>query len=76
MNDIKKLIKELDEIKNKEEEEIKRRKSNINNDYTLAKIDFVVIENINDNIETLNKIIAELEELQQRRIKRNTKNII
>ena len=37
----------------------------------MAKLDFTIIENFADSVETLRVLINELEELQERIIKRN-----
>lgn len=52
---------------------IEERKNNINSNYALAKLDFTVIENFEDSKETLEKILKELEDLQNRIIERNNK---
>lgn len=66
-----KLIKELEKEKSILNEELERRKNNINSNYELAKLDFVVIENLTDSTQTFSYIIEELEKLQKRIIKRN-----
>lgn len=55
----------------KKEKDLKERKQNINKNYELAKLDFIVIENITDSISTLQSIEADLEDLQNRIRKRN-----
>ena len=68
-------IKEMIEIVKKERDmkkiHVKNRKSNINSSYDLAKHDFRCIENMEDVIETYGYIIEQLEELQDRIVKRN-----
>ena len=66
--ELRKIIK--DEMK-KREKELQQRKTNINNNYELARLDFIVIENLTDNINTLQCIDEELDDLQNRIIKRN-----
>lgn len=68
---IREIIKIIKEVKEKDEIKLKERKRNISSDYMLAKLDFTVIDNFTDSIETLRVIINELEELQERIIKRN-----
>jgi len=58
----------------KDEAIVKEKKSNINSNYTLAKLDFTIIENYEDSIKTYNIIIEELNKLQERIIKRNREN--
>ena len=58
----------------KDEAIVKEKKSNINSNYTLAKLDFTIIENCEDSIKTYNTIIEELNKLQERIIKRNRGN--
>ena len=53
------------------EKSIKEMKKNIHNDYTLALLDIRVIENKQDTLNTYNNILKELEQLQDRIIKRN-----
>lgn len=52
-------------------EELKIRKNNINSNYTSALQDIRVIKNIEDTIETLQNIISELNDLQERIQNRN-----
>lgn len=68
IEDIKKFI-----LKEKEKRliEVLNKKKNINSNYTLAKLDFVCINNIEDTINVLNNIIEQLDSLQERIIKRN-----
>lgn len=66
--ELRKIIK--DEIE-KKEKELKERKQNINKNYELARLDFIVIENISDSINTLQCIDEELDDLQNRIRKRN-----
>lgn len=65
------LINLIKEVKEQKQKQLEQKKHNINNNYQLAKLDFIVIDNLKDNITTLDKIIAELEGLQERIIKRN-----
>lgn len=53
------------------EKAIKENKKNIHNDYVLALLDIRVIENKQDTLNTYNNILKELEQLQDRIIKRN-----
>lgn len=53
------------------EKEIKEHKNNIHSNYTLALLDIRVIENKQDTLNTYNNILKELEQLQDRIIKRN-----
>lgn len=69
--ELRKIIKE--EIE-KKEKELKERKQNINKNYELARLDFIVIENISDSINTLQCIDEELDDLQNRIRKRNEGN--
>lgn len=68
-------VKELIEIINKERlnkiDEINYLKNNINSSYTLAKLDFTVIDNKTDFVETLDNVLTLLEDLQNRIIDRN-----
>lgn len=65
------LQKEVD----KEIENIKERKRNINSDYTLAKIDFRCIENMEDYVETMEHVINIINDCQERIIERNRRSI-
>lgn len=65
------LQKEVD----KEIENIKERKRNINSDYTLAKIDFRCIENMEDFVETMEHVINIINDCQERIIERNRRSI-
>ena len=62
------LKKRIDELK----EKVKEKKNNINSNYTLAKLDFTTIDNMNDSIEVYEKIVVMLDNLQNRIIDRNT----
>lgn len=73
MKTINDIIKELTEHKEERTRELDWRKNEIHNTYILAKHDLLVIENMQDSENTLNKIIDELQELQKRIIKRNEK---
>lgn len=70
----KRLVDEIKGLVNRYEEEINKRKNNINSNYLLAKLDFLAIENYTDSVETFNKIIDEITDLQDRIIKRNRNN--
>ena len=63
-NEIKIQIKELNTS-------LEGRKQCISNLYTLAKLDILTIENINDEISTLEGILDDLNELQERISRRN-----
>ena len=65
------LYEEIKKVLNDYEEEIKARKENINANYILAKLDILAIDNYCDTIETLKKILEELDNLQNRIIERN-----
>lgn len=69
--ELRKIIKE--EIE-KTEKVLKEKRQNINSNYELARLDFIVIENMNDSINTLQCINEELEDLQHRIRKRNGAN--
>lgn len=60
--------KRIDELK----EKVKEKKNNINSNYTLAKLDFTTIDNMNDSIEVYEKIVVMLDNLQNRIVDRNT----
>ena len=68
VEDIKNFI-----LKEKEKKliEVSNKKKNINSDYTLAKLDFVCIDNFEDEINVFNNIIEQLDRLQERIIERN-----
>lgn len=70
------LIKIMKAEREKRNNDLYNRKHNINQHYFLAKLDFKVIDNYNDSIQTLDKIIKELEDLQERIIKRNRERIV
>lgn len=71
INDLILIIQGL--VANKKEK-LKERKNNINSNYTLAKIDFTCIDNMEDVIATLEtRILPTLKTLQNRIIERNTK---
>lgn len=57
--------------KSREEGDIEDKKKNIHRNYTLAKLDFVVIENKQDVVETYDRILKELDGLHDRIVKRN-----
>lgn len=61
--------KRIEELK----EKVSEKKNNINSNYTLAKIDFTCIDNMNDCIEVYEKIVTMLDNLQERVVDRNTK---
>lgn len=69
--EIRDLIKTTKNLIEKDKIKLEERKHNISSDYLLAKLDFVVIENYTDSVETLEKIYNDLEELQNRIIERN-----
>lgn len=71
MKTINDIITELTEHKEERTKELNWRKNEIHNTYILAKHDLLVIENMQDSENTLNKIIDELQELQKRIIERN-----
>ena len=73
MKTIKDIITELTEYREERTKELNWRKNEIHNTYILAKHDLLVIENMQDSENTLNKIIDELQELQKRIIERNNK---
>ena len=65
-------LKDIFEKEIKEEEnKIKEKRVNINSNYTLAKLDFKIIENMEDSLKTFKKIVEELDKLQERVIQRN-----
>lgn len=53
------------------ETELEKRKNNINSNYTLAKLDFIVIDNYTDSLEVYKNIREQLVELQKRIVARN-----
>ena len=71
MKTIKDIITELTEHREERTKELNWRKNEIHNTYILAKHDLLVIENMQDSENTLNKIIDELQEPQKRIIERN-----
>lgn len=71
--DYLKLKEEVVKLHIKEVEELKKKKSNINSNYTLALIDFKIIDNMNDAIDTYEKIIGLLDDLQESIVNRNSK---
>ena len=71
--ELKKVVEnELAELK----KNLKEKKSRINSNYSLAKLDFITIDNIEDAIDTLEHIIYKLEDLQERIIDRNKRPFI
>ena len=72
---IKEIIELLEIQKKLKKQEIKIKKENINKSYFLAKLDFRVIENMEDVYETLDYIIDELKNCQERIIERNRINL-
>ena len=66
-----KLIDLIDTEMEKMELELNNRKNNINSNYTLAKLDFTVIDNYSDSLYVYGKIREQLVELQERIIARN-----
>lgn len=65
------MIKILQDCKSKEKLKCEEIKHSINSDYFLAKLDFLVIENYEDSINTLDDCIDKLNSLQERIIERN-----
>lgn len=72
---IKEIIELLEIQKELKKQKIEIKKGNINKSYYLAKNDFRVIENMEDVYETLDYIIDELKDCQERIIERNRINI-
>ncbi len=70
---VKDLIGTLEKMIKQDEDTLKTRKENINSNYELAKLDFLVIDNLTDSISTYKKALCEVQKLQQRIIDRNTK---
>ena len=54
-----------------EKHNLVNRKNNINHNYTIAKHDFQVIENMEDIFETLQYCVDKINDLQERIIERN-----
>ena len=73
--ELKEIISLLEEQKEIEKDCINNRKDNIRKSYYLAKHDFRVIENMEDVYETLDYIIDELKDCQERIIERNKINL-
>lgn len=73
--EIKEIIKLLEIQKELKKQKIEIKKGNINKSYYLAKLDFRVIENMEDVYETLDYIIDELKDCQERVIERNRINL-
>ena len=73
MNFRDKLIDLIDTEIEKTELELNDKKNNINSNYTLAKLDFTVIDNYSDCLYVYGKIREQLVELQERIIERNSK---
>lgn len=73
---IRELIKNIKDCKRLKEIELKNRKNNISQNYELAQMDFIVIENIEDTIQVLNILDFEIEQLQERIRERNRKGYI
>lgn len=71
---LKDVISHMEEALKVEIEKNDYLKSHISNDYSLAKLDFVVIENYCDCIETYHTVIGLLNSLQERIIERNRNN--
>lgn len=67
----KQLINIVGDTIKKDMQKLKYLKDNISSSYLLAKQDFITIDNYEDSIETLAKVLNQLEELQKRIIKRN-----
>ena len=72
---IKEIIELLEIQKKLKKQEIKIKKGNINKSYFLAKLDFRVIENMEDAYETLDYIIDKLKDCQDRIFERNRNNL-
>lgn len=72
---IRDLIKNIKDYKRLKEIELKNRKNNINQNYELAQMDFIVIENIEDTIQVLNTLEFEVNQLQERIRERNRREI-
>ena len=68
---IQELIKIVEKEIEDKEKNIEVKKTNINSDYTLAKLDFITIDNMQDSLETYKVILLKLNNLQQRVIDRN-----
>mgnify|MGYP004558398101 CR=1 FL=1 len=73
--EIKEIIELLENQKELKKQKIEIKKGNINKSYYLAKHDFRVIENMEDVYETLDYIIYNLKDCQERIIERNRINI-
>ena len=71
MNPRTDLRLKITKILKEDKEEIEKRKNNINSNYTLAKLDILAIDNYTDSVETLEKILVELNNLQERITERN-----
>lgn len=70
----KEMIKIVENAIKEKELKIKEKKQNINSNYTLAKLDFTVIDNMEDCLKTFNEVLKELNKLQNRIIERNRSN--
>lgn len=70
--DIVEVIKNFIKIS---EEEMNERKRSISSTYYMAKHDFRVIENYEDEIETLKYMLEKYEDCRERIIERNKINI-
>lgn len=68
---IDEIIQMLEIQKELRKEEINIKKTNINSNYIIAKNDFRCIDNMEDTYETLDYIIDNLKECQERIIERN-----
>lgn len=68
---LKDLIYMFEKEIKEQENKIKEKRVNINSNYTLAKLDFRIIENMEDSLKTFKKILEELDKLQERVIQRN-----
>lgn len=75
MKEVKDLLKVVVDYKKYRNDELLKRENNISSSYVLAKLDFKVIENLKDGISTLQNIEKQLNDLQERIIKRNREEI-
>ena len=69
--ELKEIISLLEEQKYIEKEIIELKMNNISSSYNLAKHDFIVIENMEDVLETLVYVIDKLKDCQERIFERN-----
>jgi hypothetical protein len=71
--ELEKIINNLNLLREENSYKMGELKNNINCSYELAKLDFTTISNYEDSIETFDKIIVELSNLQKRIVERNKK---